>query len=156
LKDELLKKADEGWVHLRSAVPHHELPSFLQCLDLMILGSHPVRSGGTCWEEQFGHSMIEAAACGALALGAASGAIPEVLGDPDLTFAPGDVSAIRQLIERFSTDADYLQQKKAAQRARLLRHYTHAAVADRCAQFLLSLPQRNAKPFQALPSPCPR
>lgn len=146
LKEELRKRDPENtWLHLREAVPHHELPAFLQCLDVLVLGSHPVSKNGVCWQEQFGHILIEAAACGALAVGSTSGAIPEVLGDAELLFAPGDVEAIRDLILRLATEPAYLEQKKAEQRERLLTHYTHAAVADRFAAFLLSLPDEKTK-----------
>src|SRR4029077_4236910 len=105
LKGNLLKRSSGGdWLHLRDAVPHHERPAFLQCLDVLVLGSHPVLKNGECWEEQFGHILIEAAACGALAIGSTSGAIPEVLDDEDLTFAPGDVAAIKNLIWQFHSD----------------------------------------------------
>ena len=33
-------------------------------LDLLVLGSHSYHEDGNCWEEQFGHVLIEAMACG--------------------------------------------------------------------------------------------
>jgi len=152
LKEGLLKRTSDTWLHVKDAVPHHELPEFLRCLDLLILGSHPVMRDGQYWEEQFGHILIEATACGALACGSTSGAIPEVLDDPELTFSPGDVPAIQSLIERHYFDRALLERKKGQQHARLMNHYTHAAVADRCAKFLLSLPERNS---DTLPSAFP-
>jgi len=133
------KAATVDWLHVYNAVPHHELPQFLQCLDVLALGSHPVRSKGQCWEEQFGHVLIEAIACGVIAIGSTSGAIPEVLGDRELTFPVGDASAISRLLQRLSSDVTFADEKRAFLTARLYQHFTHDAVTDRLSRFLLAL-----------------
>jgi len=139
--DELQKKAASvDWLHVYKAVPHHELPRFLQCLDILALGSHALRSNSICWEEQFGHVMIEAIACGAIAIGSTSGAIPEVLGDAELTFPPGDVAAISRLLLKLSSDPIFAAEKRTFLTARLQQHFTHDAVTDRLSRFLLALP----------------
>ncbi len=139
LRDELVRKAKEvDWLHVLDPVPHHELPRFLGSLDLLILGSHPVNSNGVCWEEQFGHILVEAMAAGSLVAGSSSGAIPEVLDDPDMIFAPGDCPAICALIRKVSSDVVFSSAKRARQMKRLQDHFTHAAVADRLADFLIN------------------
>jgi glycosyltransferase involved in cell wall biosynthesis len=141
LSDELENAAaTRPWLKLLPPVPHDEVRGFLQCLDVLVLGSHPVRDGGEVWEEQFGHILIEAIACGAIAIGSTSGAIPEVLADANLLFPPGDVSRLASILTRLITDPTYHAVKLAAATARLQQHYTHAAVADRLAHSLLSLP----------------
>ncbi|MCE9519161.1 MAG: glycosyltransferase [Verrucomicrobia bacterium] len=132
------KAATVDWLHVFDPVPHHELPAFLQTLDLLVLGSHPVQRGGTYWEEQFGHIMIEAIASGALAAGSSSGAIPEVLDDPDLIFPPGDIAAVGRLINKLRADPAWAAEKKTEQQKLLQDRYTHAAVAERLAEFLKS------------------
>ncbi|MBE2283721.1 MAG: glycosyltransferase family 4 protein [Prosthecobacter sp.] len=127
------------WLHLLPPVPHGEVRTFLQCLDVLVLGSHPVRTGPHVWEEQFGHILIEAQACGALAIGSTSGAIPEVLADEDLLFPPGDIVRLRALLERLVADSAFYQTKRNASATRLHERYTHAAVADQLARALLSL-----------------
>ncbi len=128
------------WLKVLPPVPHDEVRGFLQCLDVLVLGSHPVREGGEVWEEQFGHILIEAIACGALSIGSTSGAIPEVLADADLLFPPGDVSRLGSILDHLLKDPAYHADKLASSTARLQQHYTHAAVADQLAHALLSLP----------------
>ncbi|WP_395743751.1 glycosyltransferase family 4 protein [Prosthecobacter sp.] len=128
------------WLRVLPPVSHSEVHTFLQCLDVLVLGSHPVHSGPHVWEEQFGHILIEAIACGALAVGSTSGAIPEVLGDEDLLFPPGDVPRLEALLNRLISEPDFYRAKLAASTARLQGCYTHAAVADRLACALLRLP----------------
>lgn len=127
------------WLRLLPPVPHAEVRTFLQCLDVLVLGSHPVHTGPHVWEEQFGHILIEAQACGALAIGSTSGAIPEVLADADLLFPPGDIGRLRALLQRLAADASFYRSKLSASATRLLERYTHAAVADQLATALLNL-----------------
>ncbi len=137
LREHLQSKAAKvDWLHLFDPVPHHDLPAFLQSLDLLLLGSHPVDRSGTRWEEQFGHILIEAIACGALAAGSSSGAIPDVLDDSDLVFPPGDVAAIDVLIHKLRAEPAWAAEKKTRQQKLLHARYTHAAVAERLAEFL--------------------
>lgn len=141
LREELLTASrSRPWLHLLPPLPHDQVQRFLQCLDLLCLGSHPVHRRGEVWEEQFGHILIEAIACGALAIGARSGAIPEVLGDDDLIFAPGDVPAITRLLALCLDDPAWLQTKLRTSSQRLCCLHTHDAVARRLATALLSLP----------------
>lgn len=128
-----------SWLHLYPAVPHHEVPEFLASLDALVLGSHPVFGPDTCWEEQFGHILIEAIACGAVCLGSSSGAIPEVLADDEVIFAPGDRTRIAQLIRRLADDTAWRDLKRHRQWERVTAHYTHAAVADTLARGLLAM-----------------
>lgn len=137
LRDHLQSKAAHSdWLHVFDPVPHHDLPPFLQSLDLLLLGSHPVDRGGTHWEEQFGHILIEAIACGALAAGSSSGAIPEVLDDGDLIFPPGDVARIAELIRKLRAEPAWTADKKSRQQNQLHDRYTHAAVAEKISNFL--------------------
>jgi len=129
--------AEKTWLKIFDPVPHHQLPAFLQCLDILVLGSHRVVNMQTCWEEQFGHVLIEAIACGALVLGSQSGAIPEVIGDNDLLFTPGSVNELADLLLKYLLDRDSYSIKKKQLQARLMEEYTHAAVADDWADFLL-------------------
>ncbi|MBK8037003.1 MAG: glycosyltransferase family 4 protein [Verrucomicrobiaceae bacterium] len=128
------------WLHLLPPLPHDQVQHFLQCLDLLCVGSKPVNHKGEVWEEQFGHILIEAIACGALSIGSTSGAIPEVLGDEALLFPPGDVPAISRLLLRSLADPAWHQRKQQEARSRLARLYTHDAVTEQLASALLRLP----------------
>jgi glycosyltransferase involved in cell wall biosynthesis len=76
----------EDAVEVREFVSYEEMPALYAQATCMVLASLPVWS----WEEQFGMVLVEAMACGVPILASGSGAIPEVLGDSGLLFAPGD------------------------------------------------------------------
>jgi glycosyltransferase involved in cell wall biosynthesis len=109
----------------------------MQMLDLFILPSRPLAQGGTVWEEQFGHVLIEAMACGVPALGADSGAIPEVLGSPEFIFPHSRPESIAERIAWLARDATLRSKVGAAQRRRVLDHYTNEAIARRYAEFII-------------------
>jgi glycosyltransferase involved in cell wall biosynthesis len=76
----------EDRVELRGWVPHDQLVSVYAAASCLVLGSIPVWS----WEEQFGMVLVEAMAAHVPVVAAASGAIPEVVGESGTLFAPGD------------------------------------------------------------------
>jgi glycosyltransferase involved in cell wall biosynthesis len=76
----------EGRVTFHEAVPHEQVPLFLNDLDVLVL---PSKSTPT-WKEQFGHVLIEAMACGVPVVGSSSGEIPNVIGGAGLVFQEGD------------------------------------------------------------------
>lgn len=130
--------ATRPWLHLLPPRPHWEIPAFLRCLNLFVLASKPVRSLQNCWEEQFGHVLIEAMACGVPTLGSDSGAIPEVIGMPEAVFHQGDVESLSTVLNRFRNDPVALADLAARQLERTCRLYTHEAVSARWAQFIQS------------------
>ncbi len=115
---------------------HREVAGRIQAMDLMVLPSRS-KLTGKIWEEQFGHVIIEATSCGVPVLGSDSGAIPEVLSDPDLVFPQGDVPALAALIGRAVTNPEWLSHKADKLRNHALENYTHQAVARFYADFLL-------------------
>jgi glycosyltransferase involved in cell wall biosynthesis len=114
-----------------SAVPHEEIPHYLNALDGLVLPSltTPV------WKEQFGHVLIEAMACEVPVIGSNSGAIPEVLGEAGLIFPEGDLTALSQAIMTLQSDAVRRAQLAQAGRVRVLAHYTHERIAAANAEF---------------------
>lgn len=120
------------WLHLLPPRPHFEIPAFLRCLNVFVLASKPVRTMAMCWEEQFGHVLIEAMACGVTTLGSDSGAIPEVIGHDEAIFPQGDAQALTACIRRVMNGASLAQGQ--LERTRTL--YTHDAVAATWAGFI--------------------
>lgn len=120
------------WLHLLPPRPHFEIPGFLRCLDIFVLASKPVRTMAMCWEEQFGHVLIEAMACGVATLGSSSGAIPEVIGDAEAIFPHGDAVALAERIQSVMNGAS--PARSQIERTRML--YTHDAVAAAWAGFI--------------------
>ncbi len=83
-------------------------------------------------EEQFGHVLIEAMACGVATLGSRSGAIPEVLADDAALFPSGDATTLAQHLREVKQGSDLATRQ--LQRVRDL--ITHDAVAARWAGFV--------------------
>ena len=83
-------------VELRAAVPYDEMPALYARASCMVLASLPTMH----WEEQFGMVLAEAMAGHVPVLAAASGAIPEVVGDSGTLFAPGDYAGLAAALER--------------------------------------------------------
>ncbi len=120
------------WLHLLPARPHFEIPAFLRCLNVFVLASKPVHTMQLCWEEQFGHVLIEAMACGIATLGSDSGAIPEVIGHEAAVFPHGDSIALAGRIRSLLHESTIAQ----SQLDRTRRLYTNDAVAAQWAAFI--------------------
>ncbi|WP_395737247.1 glycosyltransferase [Prosthecobacter sp.] len=127
------QQQQRAWLHLLPPRPHFEIPNFLRCLDVFVLASKPVRSMTMCWEEQFGHVLIEAMACGVVTLGSSSGAIPEVIGDEDAIFPHGDAQALAERLGQVMTNGGPMARR---QLERTRTQYTHDAVAAAWAGFI--------------------
>ena len=135
LQPELERLASERpWLRLLGPRPHAAVAGFMAMLDLLVLPSKPSRAGGTVWEEQFGHVLIEAMCCGVAAIGSDSGAIHEVLGEAALIFPAGDIPALAGHIAKMIADTE----TGARLRQRVLEHFTNRAVGTRWAEFLLA------------------
>jgi glycosyltransferase involved in cell wall biosynthesis len=134
-----LEGMDPGgdWLKILPAVPHAEVPAFLNKLDIFILPSKPLRAAnGQVWEEQFGHVLIEAMACGVLTLGSDSGGIPDVLDDPSVTFQHGDPTGLALMIAHWLGDEQGSKAKAAEQHGQCAIRWNHDAVAKIYADFL--------------------
>jgi glycosyltransferase involved in cell wall biosynthesis len=83
-------------VELRGYVEHDELPRVYAQASCLVLASLAIRY----WEEQFGLVLAEAMAGHVPVIAAASGAIPEVIGDSGTLFAPGDWVGLADALER--------------------------------------------------------
>lgn len=102
-----------------------EVPRTLGRLDVLVLPSRTTPS----WKEQFGRVLTEAMASGVPVVGAASGEIPNVIGDAGLIFAEGDALALREQLARLLDNPTLRRELAERGRARVLAHYTHAQVA---------------------------
>jgi glycosyltransferase involved in cell wall biosynthesis len=86
----------EDIVELKGWVPYDELPAVYARASCLVLGSMPTRF----WEEQFGLVLAEAMAGHVPVVAAASGAIPEVVGESATLFSPGDWVGLADVLER--------------------------------------------------------
>jgi glycosyltransferase involved in cell wall biosynthesis len=109
----------------REAVPHTDVPSYIQALDVLVLPSY----GTQYWKEQFGLVLAMAMLAGVPCIGSSSGAIPDVIGSGGLIFQEKDVDDLARLLERMLVDVELRESLAVNARNFALQHYTHAAVA---------------------------
>ena len=87
------------------------------------------------WQEQFGHVLIEAMACGVPVIGANSGAIPDVIGDAGIIVPERDSRALRDALAELIARPTRRAQLADAWRARVLARFTHARIAAANVEF---------------------
>lgn len=146
LESKMRSRQESGeapWLRLVPPVTFEEVEEQLPMMDLLVLGSHRVRSRKMCWEEQFGHILVEAMATGVVVCGARSGAIPEVIGDEAMLFESGDVVGLAVLLRRCADDPSFFDERRRRQGQRVREEYTHEAVALRHAAFLAGIQPRS-------------
>jgi glycosyltransferase involved in cell wall biosynthesis len=114
-----------GRVEFLTRLPSTEMPQFYQSLDVLVLPSRTAPN----WKEQFGRVLIEAMACGVPVVGAASGEIPQVIGQAGLIFPEGDADALHAHLQRLQQDGDLWSELAACGRTRVQAEYTQAHVA---------------------------
>jgi glycosyltransferase involved in cell wall biosynthesis len=113
-----------------SAVPHHEVPLYLNAMDVLVLPSRTMPQ----WKEQFGHVLIEAMACGTPVIGSDSGAIPEVINQAGLIVPEGNVAALVAHFQRLAHSPDERLRLRACGLERVKEHYTHEQIAQQTVQ----------------------
>jgi glycosyltransferase involved in cell wall biosynthesis len=124
-RDRLLRYAADLGVADRveiRAVPHAEMPAVFAGASCVVLASLAT----PLWEEQFGMVLAEALAAGAPIVASSSGAIPEVLGERAVLFAPGDWPELARLV------GDVVARGEASDHdTELVRRYSLEAAAER-------------------------
>jgi glycosyltransferase involved in cell wall biosynthesis len=114
-------------IHWIAEQPHREVPNSLREMDVLVLPSRTAPS----WKEQFGHVLIEAMAAEVPVVGAASGAIPEVIGRPELVFPEEDHRALAEILRRFMIDPQFHREAREYCATRVRESYTHERIAER-------------------------
>jgi glycosyltransferase involved in cell wall biosynthesis len=130
-----------AYCHFAGAVSHDMTAKYLNAMDVLVLPSRTT----VHWKEQFGRVLVEAMACGIPVVGAASGAIPEVIGDAGLTFPEGDAEALAAALARLAGDSTMAGHLAAAGRARVQAHFSVERLASRLADLWRSL-ARDVRP----------
>jgi len=106
--------------------PVAEMPAWLRTMDGLILPSRTMPD----WKEQFGLVLAQAMLCGVPVLGSASGAIPEVVGEPEAVFPERSPAALRVLLERLAGDDAWRENLGRRQLESARRHGTAALAAE--------------------------
>lgn len=113
-------------VAFRPLTPSTEMPAFYRALDVLVLPSRTQSN----WTEQFGRVLVEAMACGVVAVGSDAGEIPHVVGDAGLIFPENDAGALRATLERLIAAPALCRELSARGRARVLAQFTQQQVAQ--------------------------
>lgn len=79
-----------GRIHFYDVMEPETLARYMNCMDVVVLPSLSTPH----WKEQYGRVIGEAMSCGVPVVGAASGAIPEVIGPAGLIVPESDASAL--------------------------------------------------------------
>jgi glycosyltransferase involved in cell wall biosynthesis len=124
-----------GRLTIIGAVPHHQVPLYLNAMDVLVLPSRTTPQ----WKEQFGHVLIEAMACGTPVIGSDSGAIPEVIDSAGLIFQESDENALADHLRRLAGNPDELRQMSQRGLERVISLYTHEHIAERTMQIYRSM-----------------
>jgi len=118
-------------------VPHHQMPAYLNALDVLVLPSRTTPR----WKEQFGRVIIEALACGVPVIGSDSGHIPYLINDTGggLIFPEGDIEALAQTMDELLSNPGQREALAQRGRQRVLEKYTWSRIAQRVADVLLEI-----------------
>jgi|688.fasta_scaffold104928_2 glycosyltransferase involved in cell wall biosynthesis len=136
----LARSGSEDWIRVHAPVPHAEVAGFLNLLDLFVHASKPSLDSRSrlLFLEQSPYALAQAMSCGIPSVGGAVGAIPAMIGVPEMLVAPGDVNALERLIEDLMKDGARRERVAVQQRAWVERNFTNKVIAGRWAAFLLS------------------
>lgn len=118
-------------VSFEAPIASTAMPGFYRTIDALVL---PSRSRPN-WREQFGRVLVEAMACGAVAVGSTCGEIPHVIGDAGLVFPENDAAALAECLRRLQADTALRARLAAHGRQRVLDRYTHRRIADETVAF---------------------
>ncbi len=100
-----LKSSLEKWASDKSNVRllelrHHEVPSILPLLDILLCPSQTLPN----WKEQFGRMIVEAFAAGVAVVGSDSGEIPHVIGEAGLVVPEAELERWTQAVDTLVVD----------------------------------------------------
>lgn len=125
---------------LTGAVPHREVPRYLNCMDVLVLPSITAPH----WKEQFGRTLIEAMACEVPVIGSNSGEIPHVIADAGLIFREGDEAELADKLRLLMEDDSMREDLARRGRKRVLQHYTSEVIAKKTYEVYLNVLEGNA------------
>jgi len=109
------------------AVPHREIPDYLNCMDLLVLPSITLPH----LKEQFGRLIIEGMACEVPVIGSDSGEIPTTIGKAGLIFKEGDVRDLKEKIEALIKDPNLRDILAKNGRKRVLENFSWKVIAKK-------------------------
>lgn len=85
---------------------NNQIADFINALDVLVLPSKTM----PYWKEQFGRVLVEAMLCKRIVVGSDSGAIPEVINQPECIFPEQDVLSLTNILDKVINDV-FLRKK---------------------------------------------
>ena len=116
-------------------VPHDQLVDYVNVLNLLVLPSRTTAQ----WKEQFGRVLTEAMACKVNVAGSDSGAIAEVIDDPDRIFREGDAAQLSAIIDYLAMNPTVCHSVAERGYRRVLENYTVERLAEKTLDAWLNL-----------------
>jgi phosphatidylinositol alpha-1,6-mannosyltransferase len=129
-------------VRIETAVRHHEVPRYLNAMDLLCAPSRTTAG----WREQFGRMLIEAFACGVPVVASDSGEIPHVVADAGLIAGERDVRGWTDAITRLLAEPALRTELATRGRQRAAASFAWPIVARRHLDFFEELTELPVQP----------
>lgn len=147
LKEEIQKRALEAGIQDRlilvESVPHDEVPSYINLMNVLVLPSETTYKFKTLtavgWKEQFGHVLIEAMGCKVAVIGSDSGEIPNVIRDVGLTFPEGDAQKLSSCLQELMENTEFRANLARRGYEKAMKQYTNKALAQELLAFYREL-----------------
>jgi len=111
---------------LMDAVPHSQVPDYLNCMDLLVCPSITLPNV----KEQFGRVIIEGMACEVPVIGSGSGDIPATIGKAGLIFKEKDVNDLKEKIRGVVKDRNLRAMLAKDGRKRVAKHFTWKVIVE--------------------------
>lgn len=144
-RKDLVKQAEnlkiKNKLFFTGAVKHHEVPYYLNCMDVLVLSSITTKR---C-KEQFGHVLIEAMACSVPVIGSNSGEIPNVIANAGLIFKEKNVEDLKNKLEMLIKNNKLRKELIKKGKERVLEYYTNKKIALKTYKLYKYLIKRNNK-----------
>lgn len=123
IEDRIDRLADSGGFgdrYRRTAnAGYAEMPEHYRSADVLVCPSRPTSE----WKEQFGMALLEGMASGLAVVGARSGAIPEIVGDSEHLFDPGNFAQLAEKLEILLADSSRRRSDGIRARERAVTHF---------------------------------
>ncbi|MFX0196564.1 MAG: glycosyltransferase family 4 protein [Candidatus Hodarchaeota archaeon] len=121
------------------AVPHSQVPDYLNCMDVLVLPSVTFPH----LKEQFGRVIIEGMACEVPVIGSDSGEIPATIGKAGLIFKEKDIAGLKGKIEALIRDRNLRTMLAKNGRKRVLENFSWKVIAEKQHQVYTELISRE-------------
>jgi len=117
------------------AVPHSEIPEYLNCMDLLVIPSITLPH----LKEQFGRIIIEGMACEVPVIGSDSGEIPTTIDKAGLIFKEKDIKDLKEKIEALIKNPNLRATLAKKGRKRVLEKFSWKVIAEKQYQVYMEL-----------------